>query len=228
MYWWNTTRSAHFGWIIGLSLLFFSCAPTRLVKPLEQGQKSVSAHFGGPIIDLGLVMPIPFGSIYGAYGLKEDLSIYSGLNITSAMSGVIHLDAGATYGLMADSKGWKPGLSVSPAANFMMDVYEGNFRFYPQLAANAWWDYGNRGNYVYVGTENWFELRNQRAHGESQTQRIIPGIHIGHSLVRNRMEYRLEGRWIAPFNTNDNIVVRYKGIANQGSTGLYIAISRKF
>ena len=40
---------------------FYSCAPSRIIKPLNKGEKAVSINAGGPLIGFaGTKIPVPF------------------------------------------------------------------------------------------------------------------------------------------------------------------------
>lgn len=64
-------------WILGVFILsVYACSPTRYVVPLEKGDKEVTAHFGGPMVNFaGAPIPIPLTSIGYGQGLgKGDIS----------------------------------------------------------------------------------------------------------------------------------------------------------
>jgi hypothetical protein len=209
-------------------LLICSCAPTRVVKPLQKGQTNVSASLGGPLIAFkGTTIPIPLSSISAAYGIKEDLTGFAGLHTTALAFGVIQTDLGVTKNIL-NQKGWVPGISVSPSATLMFDTWEHHFKLYPDIDINAYWNYRQKQNYVYAGMFNWFELASTRAFNEPQPNHWIPGFYIGHTWSRKIMEYTLEAKYLEPFTSNKNLVVEYKSFGNAGAVGLYFGITRKF
>jgi hypothetical protein len=61
--------------IYGLLLFIFgaqSCAPSRIVKPLEKGEQSLTANLGGPLIKFGSApIPIPLTSVMYARGISN-------------------------------------------------------------------------------------------------------------------------------------------------------------
>jgi hypothetical protein len=215
--------------LIFLVIFSFSCAPTRIVKPLEKDEKLIGFNFGGPLIEFGgATIPIPFTSFYGAYGISEDLSVFGGLHTTSLAYGVFQTDIGVTKGLLKPS-GWKPGVSLSPAMQLFVDRWEWNTKIYPELGVNAYWEYGEKTNkFFYMGIVSWFELQSRRAHEQNQTQRIIPNFQFGHTIERTRMNYTLEAKYFAPFTSNRDIVVEYKSFGSKGAVGLMFSIARKF
>ena len=37
--------------LFSILVILQSCMPTRMIKPLKKGEKSIGAHFGGPMIN---------------------------------------------------------------------------------------------------------------------------------------------------------------------------------
>jgi hypothetical protein len=211
-----------------ISLLAFACNPTRVVQPIQKGQVQVGANFGGPTILLGSTpLPVPLTSIHTAYGLREQTTAFASLHTTALLYGVLQTDFGITHQLLAPNK-FIPGISVSPIANLMFDTWEHKFSVYPQLDINAYWNYGTKKHLVYASLNNWFELRKTRAHDEPQTTHWLPSIGIGHQWNNKKYNIQCEIKYIAPTESNENIVVDYVSINTKGAIGLYVGINRKF
>jgi hypothetical protein len=209
---------------IGLVYMLFSCAPTRVVRPLAAKEVQVGVNLGGPIIDFaGLKMPIPFTSVYGAYGLTDTRTLFGGLHTTSLAAGVGQIDVGITQNIWRN-KGW--GLSASPVFN-MMYGYK-SFRFYPELDINAYKEYGEKRHFAYFSLANWFVLAGKKAHDVKQTTHYIPSFAVGNTFNRPKMNYILELKWMAPFTDNSKVVVNYNGVGKNGAMGCYFGIARKF
>ncbi|HBF89097.1 MAG TPA: hypothetical protein DDX39_10685 [Bacteroidales bacterium] len=205
-----------------------ACAPSRIVKPLAKGEKDVSFSLGGPLIGFaGTTIPIPFTSLCGAYGVKENLTVFGSLHVTSLAYGVFQTDLGIVREMIAQ-KGFIPGISIAPTANLMFDKWESTFSFYPAIDYNFYWNYKQSQNYFYVGGTNWFELRSTRAHEETQQQHWIPAFQIGHTFKRPKMSYTIEAKYINPFVSNNNIIVDYRSFGDKGTIGIYIGISKRF
>ena len=211
-------------------VIFQSCMPTRMVKPLKKGEKSIGAHFGGPMINFaGAPIPVPFTSITGATGIKDDLTAYGSLHTTSAIFGVAQVDLGILRQLY-QSKDSTFGITTSPQLNLAIDRWEGNFRAWPVLDINAYWHYKNGNqNFAYTGLTNWFELAGKRAHGENRSNFWLPAFNLGHQFTRTKMDYFFETKLMAPFNRNDETVVDYVKLTGQkGVFGVYFGLRKKF
>jgi hypothetical protein len=215
--------------VLGLA----SCAPSTFVKPLEKGQYAATANLGGPLIGFaGTTIPVPMTGLAVGYGATEKTTAFARIHTTSALFGVAQLELGATH-QFADSRGWVPGFSASAQAHFMFDRWEHNFRFYPQVDLNAFWNLGkeetnNPKDFVYLGASNWLELRKIGTGGRAQETNLLPAIHGGYTLVKEKYNYALECKYIAPFTSNQSLVADYKSPSNNGAIGVYFSITRKF
>lgn len=223
-----------------------SCGSSRFIEPLRQGENAIAVELGGPLIKIpgSTVAPIPFTSITYGRGITNDLTIHGSWFSTAAVFGVAQIDAGATYGFWK-SKDEKHGVSGMLGFNTALDVYEtkNSFKFWPQLNAHYYFKYNLKGqtqddlltngskvaNLLYVGVSSWYELGRTKAHGQKQNTVVIPSFDIGHDLNWKRWTFKLEMKLIAPFTSNQNIVVDYKGITGKtGATGVYLGFIRKF
>jgi len=214
--------------IIVTVFTLLACNATRVVKPLSAGEKQLGAGLGGALIKfVGVPMPLPLTNVYGAYGLNDKTTVFGSLHTTAFMFGVLQTDIGITQQVLKQKK-YIPGMSVSPIVNLLVDRWDKNFSMYPQLDLNAYWNYGKKQHLIYTTVNNWYELRNTKAHNEKQPTHWLPSIGIGHQWFGNKLNWQLEAKYIAPNQPNKNIVVDYIGLGDQGTFGLYIGVSRKF
>jgi hypothetical protein len=221
------TRYLHFAFIC-TTLLFVACAPSRVVRPLEKGQKQVNAHLGGPLIGFaGTTIPIPFTSLTYAQGLRKNTTVYGSVHTTSLMFGVFQTDIGACQNLYYNDS-LKLGFSASPALNLAFDKWEKNFRCWPQLDVNAYWELKAKKSFVYAGVENWFELSSYKAHQQKQQTHVLINPQIGFTYCRTKWNYNTELKYLAPGKVNTPNIVDYKGIGGKGAIGFYLSVSRKF
>lgn len=213
-----------------LALLFIasSCNTTRVVKPLEKGSLQIGADLGGPMIKFsGAPIFIPLTSVHAAYGIKKNTTLFGSIHSTSLLFGVFQTDIGITK-LISKQQGLLPGVSLSPIANLMVDRWQGAFSLYPQLDANFFWNYKQKPHYFYTSLNNWFELRQKRAHGETQPSNWMPSIALGHQWVKQKYHFQLELKYIGFNQNNQNIVVDYIAPGSTGTLGLYFGIKRTF
>ena len=216
---------------ISIALVAVSCTSQKIVRPLETGEQQVSANLGGPLIGFGgLTIPVPLTSVNYARGLSDSLTIHGGLQTTSLLYKTLQVDAGATYGLLKPD-GWKPGLSASASLNFLTDFREGNPKLYPQLDANAYWDYGTN-HFMYVGITNWIEFSATMTDGQEQRKQILSGIQFGNTFTTEKWNYTLESKWLAPTRNSGDLVVDYRSYKlngeSRGAVGIYVGIARRF
>lgn len=225
-------------------LIFSSCGPARFVEPLKRGQNALAVSAGGPIINVPGVatLPLPMSSVTYGRGVTNNITAYGSWFMTAAVFGTFQFDAGATVKMWGNDKN-DQGVSISPGFNFAIDRFEQNFKFWPQFDAHYYWNYNSRqmeqddlltgkrfaANKLYTGIGSWYELSGSRAHGEKQNTRVIPTIQIGHDLNWNSWSFKTELKLIAPFNSNENIVVDYKSLTGKyGATGFYFGFTKTF
>jgi hypothetical protein len=222
-------------------LFIVSCAPSRYVKPLEHKQLAVSGSFGGPMATIpGIAtIPLPFTSLGVGYGLKPKTTVYANWYSTASVFGVIQFDAGLTQGIWKNESATM-GISISPSINFFSDIFEHNTRVYPQLDANYYFDYWHKEkestkgkqklktNNFYIGFTNWFDLKNVKAHNQPQTNHLVFCPQIGHNFERNQWNYTLEAKFLAPYKSNQDIVLDYVSpFGKRGALGIYFGITYK-
>lgn len=211
-----------------ISIFFMSCAPARFVKPLDNKQQAVNLSVGGPLIDYSDVpIPMPFLTATYGYGFDSTLTGFGSLNITSLLYGNIQVEMGLTKQLLKQ-KGLVPGLSFNPVANIIYRNKDA-FTVYPQLDVNAFWDFNQNRNFVYMGLSNWFELSGKKAHNQEQEKHWLISPMIGQTFVRKKWNYNIELKFITPGIQNNNSPVEYKSpFGNNGAVGIYFGCTRKF
>ncbi len=214
--------------IIVIVAMIWSCAPTRFVKPLEKDQKSVGFNFGGPLIKFGgLKIPIPYTSIYAGYGWKEKSTLHGGFHLTALAYKTLQFDFGITQSLF-NQKGKIPGISANGTINLMTSLRDGATRVYPQLEANAFWEYSENKWMTYIGTSNWIDLNKNARKSPENHQYILPTFHIGQSYRWKRMDLSLEYKYLVPGNENQNSIVDFVVVTNKGANGIYLSLKKTF
>ena len=204
------------------------CTNSRIVQPLNQGQWQAAFSTGGPIIDGDKsTQPLALSSTSVAYGFSQRTTAFIGVGISSAIHDVYHLDTGVTHELITPYD-YQPGITLTPQLNVFRDKNGLDTKFYPQIDINAYWLSAFRDDFFYFGISNWFELATKRAHQQKQKDHWIPSIHGGYTFQGNRYGLALELKYIAPTKNNQNQLIDYIGIENQGVLGTYLSISRKF
>jgi len=205
------------------------CAPSRYVEPLEKDQWSLGATVGGPLIGFdGIPIPAPLSSIEAGYGLHSDVTVYGGLHTTSLLFGTGHVDLGATYRPLKQ-KGYWPNVSISGTAQIAYSPSVKSFNFWPMIDANAYWNYGKRRNYFYVGFNNNFILQSGIDFDRPKDQRILFSPQFGHvfKATDNRYQLFAEVKLLAPYIDSEDAFVPYTGIlGTNGATGVYIGFRK--
>ncbi len=218
----------HFYYFIFATILLQNCAPSHFVKPLAKKQHAANLALGGPLIKYGnATIPVPFLTATYGYGIDSTLTGFASINITSALYQNLQLEIGATKQILKQKK-YFPSLSFNPVINFIYHDKKA-YKFYPQLDLNAYWEYGKRKNFFYIGLDNWFELSAKKAYGKKQQNNWIYSPMIGHTFSGTKWNFNIEAKIIAPNISNKNIVVDYQTpLKNNGAFGIYFGYTRKF
>jgi hypothetical protein len=231
--------------VLLMVLILESCGPSRFVEPLKKGENAVSASLGGPLVNVPGVatIPMPFTSLTYGRGVTNNITVFGSWYSTAAIFGTIQFDAGATMRIV-ESKNHKHGFSGMVGFNFATDRWDWNSKIWPQLDANYYWRYNYRGqaqddlltkggtpraNLFYAGIGTWYEFSGTRSHDVKQSTRVVPMLNIGHNLNGKKWTLTTEIKLLAPFSSNQNIVVDYVSITGKnGATGIYFGVTRRF
>jgi hypothetical protein len=204
-----------------------SCAPTRHIIPLQQGESQISASFGGPLITYDdMVIPVPLISLDYGYGLDTNVTVFGGAHVTSALFGVIQADLGGRYYIPLYPDEYIKGITIGASLNPAIDVWEGNVKLWPEIMSAARWQFGSHN--PYLSLSSWIEFASTRAHDQKQEVHFMPSISIGDIYQSTNWDYALEARWIAPGLRNKGVVAEYHGIGGNGTIGLYFSVGRRF
>ncbi len=214
-----------------ISIIIAGCSTQRIIKPLKKNQQQFAFSGGGPLFQFaGTVIPMPLSSVSYAKGLTDSITLYTGLQLTNLVYKNLHLDIGGTYGLLKP-KGWTPGITLNAGINVLSDFREYNIKVFPQLDANAYWDYG-ADYFMYFGITNWVELSKNRAHSEIQGKQILSGLQFGNTFSRNSCKYTLESKWLAPTRNSKDLTINYStyisGDQPKGAVGIYFSVAKQF
>ncbi len=214
--------------IFVLSMLFTQCAPSRMVKPLEEKQHAITANVGGPLIGFaGTVIPVPFTALGYGYGLRANTTIFANLHTTSLLYGVIQTD----LGVCRNFKTWDNGLAISSnlVANLSVDKWQGNFRFWPQLDVNVYKPFHEKKSFWYAGFDSWYELARYRAHDYRQPVHVFLNPHAGLQWgKKTHWSYQFETKWLIPYIKNTPNQIKYKAPGGNGAIGIYFGVTYRF
>jgi len=206
----------------------FACSPIKFIKPLKKNQHGAMVSLGGPLIKYGsATIPIPFLTANYGYGIDSTLTGFASFNVTSALFGNFQMELGATKQLLKQKK-YFPSISFTPVANIIFRNKDA-YKLYPQIAMNAFWEYGKRKNLIYFSLDNWFEFAKKRAHEVKQTNHWIFMPTAGHIFTGKKWSFTVEAKIIAPNLSNEKLVVEYQTpLKNNGAFGIYLGCTRKF
>ena len=214
--------------IAASSLLLLHCAPARYVKPLKKNEQAACFTFGGPVIQFaGAAVPIPFTTIGYARGISDKVTGYANLHFTSLLFSNLQFDLGTSFRLFEKEK--KYGFSISPALQIANSMKAGNtFRIWPSSDLNFYYHPKEKQSYYYGGLNAWFELSGTRAHNEAQNTHVIPNLHTGYVVVKDKWQHQFQISYFGIGLSNLPNIVSYVSIGQQGTFGFHYALIRKF
>lgn len=224
----SNARSLIYTAILVIAVFISACAPSRIVKPLAKKEMAVGATFGGPLIGFaGAVIPIPFTSVYGAYGIDSSLTVFTSVHTTSLAFGNFQTDFGITKQL-SKQKGFIPALSISPCLNYIVNFKETDFNINPQVDLNAYWNRKNGKGYMYIGLDNWFDLTGKKMYGYKYQNFVVFSPQAGYTFEKKKWNINLECKYIAPYINNRLLVPDYLPFSGKGVIGIYFGVLRRF
>lgn len=204
--------------LIGLCM---SCAPTKIVVPLQEGQVQIGATLGRPKVNSG---SLPLMGIYAAKGISNATTAYGAAQLSSALFGTIQLDGGVVKGLRPSS-GILPGLSYSYGGNLFVSSRDYATRIYPETGFNVFWQQGSHILNFSANTwvdPTWFLTEYNRG------QILAPSLGAGYRLRYKWIEFQTELKIVNP--TREIMIPQayVPSTFGLGGRGLYWGIALNF
>lgn len=204
-----------------------ACSSIRQVTPLEPGESAVTLSLGGPITEIAedTYIPLPLLGVGYNRGITDNIGVETGVNVTSALFGLLHLDAGLNWFLIKHSR-VIPGVTITPKISFMSDFREGGTRFYPAVTPIFYWNPGM--HIAYLGVENWFETARDRSDGNPQSHHWLAVPCIGYGISWKKWQFQIEGRGYTPNLKNTGRATKNIGFGEYGIIGIFLGVNRSF
>lgn len=201
--------------------IFASCAPTKIVAPLEHGQWQGGATLAQPQINDG---SIPVIGLYAAKGITDQTTAYGGIGVMSTLFGAFQLEGGVVKGLQ-EPNGLVPGFSYSYGANSFLSTRDAALRLYPDAGANVYWQKGGHIAHVSANTwvdPTWFMTRYDKG------QILAPSFGAGYRYRHKWFEAQLEYKLLNP--TRELLVpqANVPGFQGLGGRGWYYGVAVNF
>lgn len=207
-----------------LLICISSCAPSRFVEPLDEGEQAVSFNVGGSLIEYGsLTIPVPLTSLTYANGLTEKLTVFGSLHTTSLVFNNLQAEVGA-LSLIRKQERWMPAFSSALALNFITELSEGNAKLWPQIDGNAYWHLNAKKHRLHLGYSIWIDTQML---DENRLGVINP--HFGYSYRMKSYDLGAELKFLAPGVDNSKVFLPYQSImGDRGATGIYLTLTKRF
>jgi hypothetical protein len=177
---------------LGAALLAAGCATTHLARPLGKGNAVGQGSLGGPLVEVG-EKPIaaPLLVLGGGYGASDRTDAFGRLDVTAAVYGTVHLEAGAALHPLVREAGGVPTVTLAGSVHLLTDF--GDVRAGPQLTAVAAWRVGALHRHlVYAGADAGTIFGGRT--------RVLAGpLAGGEARVSQRAGLVLELKWLSPW-----------------------------
>lgn len=204
-----------------LALLWSSCAPSKIVVALDEGQRQAGLTLGQPRIN---ETSLPLLGAYGAYGVTDTRTTYGSVQLTSMMLGAVQLEGGMLTELRP-AQGWMPGISWNAAGHLLVSARNLDTRFYPEAAGHLFWQRGP--HIAHLSAATWIDPTFMISeYGKGQV--LAPHFGAGYRLRYKWFEAQVEYKILNP--TRELIVpMSYvPGTYGVGGKGLYTGIAINF
>lgn len=204
------------------------CTSSRFVKPLDKGQKAFFGNFGGPLIEFSEIpMPIPFATIGYGQGIHHDITLYSAIDLTSAIFGVWHHEIGMSANILKLKNNY--AFSVQPGMHMFQNLQTFNaFRMYPVMDISFYKQLPQQQYEFYCNGRFWINAyANQNPEWQGYSP-ITTGIYFGLQKHNKQWGHQFELGCIAPNTPNTPNVVNFIGLQGKGALVLHYSILRYF
>ena len=169
-----------------------ACATTHLARPLGRGNGVGQVSLGGPLVEVS-EKPIaaPVLVLGGGYGVSDRAEAYGRADVTAAIYGDLHLEAGAAIHPLVRESGGVPTVTLAGSVHVLTDF--GDLRVGPQVTAVAAWRVGALHRHlVYAGADAGTLFG-------GRTRLLAGPLAGGEMRVGRRAGLVLEVKWLSPW-----------------------------
>ena len=202
-----------------ISVVFgaFGCGHATAVRPVPKDSVAIEAAVGGPLADVGLVIPMPLSTVGARYGIHERGDVGAHLHATSLAFGIVGADVGTTW-LLLEEDGAIPAIAANGRLYGFADPAAGGARAYLELTPSVSWLLGDR--FLTYASGSAFV---QFAGGTP-----LFSLAVGEQVQFGRFALQLEARWYEPEYDTTFTVVDWRPIGGQGGFGAVLGMSYRF
>ncbi len=212
-------------YLYAFCLIAASCAPTRVITPLQRGSTHIGINAGGPLIRFrGNVIPIPFSSVYAAHGWTSSTSIFGGLHLTSLVYKTFQLDAGLAHRFYQSPN---VRLQIIGGGSLMSAIAltNGTTRVFPIMHLHTVYAPSPHLQF-YGGASVWWDFYRSIRQSQTTYRLVSPVFFAGIQWARAELwTFSLEYKLLNPFVENDKTVVEYVHWSRYGAQGLYLSVT---
>lgn len=201
------------GWATG-------CGLTTQVRPIPRGAVQVEAAVGGPLVDLGPVVPVPLSTAGVRYGLGERVDVAAHAHLTTLAFGDAGLDVGGDWLVLAQD-GAVPALSLGGRLYGFGNVLASR-PFNPR----AWLEVSPALSYLLGG--RFLSYVSGTGLVQFAGGRPLLALAVGEELWLDPWGVQLEARWYQPGDDSRFHAADWVGIGGRGALGAVLGIRYRF
>ncbi len=205
--------------VIGTAMLVsgWGCGHTTAVRPVEQGVVAAEVALGGPIADVGPVIPLPLSTAGARYGIHPRVDVGAHLHLTSLAFGVVGADVGSTW-LLLEQNGAIPAIAANGRLYGFTDVQVGQPRAFLELTPSVSWLLGDR-YLTYVTGSGLVQFAGGRP---------LFSVGAGEEVRFGNFSLQAELRWYQPDYETTFTVVDWSPVFGMGGWGAVVGASYRF
>lgn len=201
--------------LVLIALLASGCGLTTHVRPIAKGAVEVEGAVGGPLVNAGVLLPLPLATVGAAWGFADRWDAQAHAHLTPLAVNVVGVDGAATW-LALEQRRFVPAVALTGRLYLFTDLAAALLP-YGELAVTASWSVGARtlvfasvsGAAVYDGTFSWSPAAGAR-------------VNLGRWSLQGDL------RWYAPSDPTRYSSAGFVGPGGQGGLGVVVGAGYLF
>lgn len=175
----------------------------------------IGGSVGGPLVSaLDLTIPTPVLSLGAAHGVRDDLELTLGADVTAALYGNLHVEPGLAWHPLVRDRGPAPTVSLLGSVHVITNARDALVA--PRASGIAAWRVGS-GHSLYAGVDAAVVI--------GAPSRILAGPLLGGELGLGRTGIQLELKWLAPYYDVDPAAPAWLSPGGRGYLSVLLGFS---
>lgn len=191
--------------------LLAGCGHVAVVDTTPEGRVQVEGALGGPVVNIGALVPVPLTTLGARYGLSDRVDVAAHAHLTPLAFGTLGADVGGAVRLV-DAEGAVPRVTLSSRVYGFGALRGGALGLVEATVATGYSFADDRVKLYLAPT-----LLQPFA-----SSPINFSVGAGAAGRVGNTEFQLEARWYQPTVDNRFAAANWVGISNQGALGFVL------